>query len=109
MVETTDASKTAEDLSLSILPPDAVEVFFSKLLILFDFHPSSDFLSCQILPEEMPMQEQESDSLPIENDPVGIENDPAVVDTQTIDSLVQHTTYGKKIIYLFYPSATIMN
>ena len=53
-------------------------------------------------------QEQEFDSLPIENDPVGIENDP-IVDTQTIDSSVQHTTDGKKIIYLFYPSATIMN
>ena len=40
------------------------------------------------------MQEQESDSLLIEND-------PTVVDTQTIDSLVQHTTVD--------PSATIMN
>ena len=55
------------------------------------------------------MQEQESDGSPIDNDPVGVENDPTVVDTQTIDSLVQHTTYGKKITYLFYPSATIMN
>ena len=55
------------------------------------------------------MQEQEFDSLLIENDPVSIENDPAVVDTQTVDSLVQHTTDGKKIIYPFYPSATIMN
>ena len=59
--------------------------------------------------EETPTREQESDSPPIENDPVGIENDPAIVDTQTVDSLVQHTTDGKKIIYLFYPSATIMN
>ena len=48
------------------------------------------------------MQEQESDSLPIENDPV-------VVVTQTVDFLVQHTTDGKKIIYLFYPSATNMS
>jgi len=48
------------------------------------------------------MQEQESDSLPIENDPI-------VVVTQTVDSPVQHTTDGKKIIYLFYPSATNMN
>ena len=55
------------------------------------------------------MQEQESDSLPIENDPISIENGPIVVDTQTVDSLVQHTTDGKKIIYLFYPSTTIMN
>ena len=55
------------------------------------------------------MEEQESDSLPIKNDPIGIENDPAVVDTQTVTSLVQHTTDGKKIICLFCPSATIMN
>ena len=48
------------------------------------------------------MQEQESDSLPIENDPV-------VVVTQTVDSPVHHTTDGKKIICLFYPSATNMN
>ena len=48
------------------------------------------------------MQEQESDSLPIENN-------PAVADIQTVDSLVQHTTDDKKIVYLFYPSTTIMN
>ena len=48
------------------------------------------------------MQEQESDSLPIENDPV-------VVVTQTVDSLVQHTTDGKKIIYPFYSSTAIMD
>ena len=55
------------------------------------------------------MQEQESDGSPIDNDPVGVENDPTAVDTQTVDSLVQHTTAGKKIIYSFYPSTTIMN
>ena len=55
------------------------------------------------------MQEQESDSLLIENDPVSIENDSAIVDTQTVDSPVQHTTDGKKIIYPFYPFAIIMN
>ena len=53
-------------------------------------------------PEETPTQEQESDSLPIENDPIGV-----VI--QTIESLVQQTIGGKKIIYLFYPSATNMN
>ena len=53
------------------------------------------------------MQEQEPDS-PL-SDPVGVEGDPVVVDTQTIDSLVQHTTDGKRIIYPFYPSAIIMN
>ena len=55
------------------------------------------------------MQDQEFDSLPINNDPIGVENDPTIVDTQTINSLVQHTTGGKKITYLFYPSAKIMN
>ena len=54
------------------------------------------------------MQEQEFGSSPIDNDPVDVENDP-VVDTHTADSLVQHTTDGKKIIYPFYPSAIIMN
>ena len=49
------------------------------------------------------MPKQESD------DPIGIENDPAIVNTQTVDSLVQHTTDGKKIIYIFYPSAITMN
>ena len=49
------------------------------------------------------MPKQESD------DPIGIENNPAVVDTQTIDSPVQHTTDGKKIIYIFYPSIITMN
>ena len=42
------------------------------------------------------MHEQESDSPP--NDPICVENDPVVVDTQTIDSLVRHTTDGKKVI-----------
>ena len=109
MVEATDASKTTKDVSPSISSPDVAKVFFSKLLILFNFHPSSDYLSHQILPEETSMQEQESNSLPIENDLVGIEDDPTVVDAQTVDSPVQHTTEGKKIIYLFYPSTTIMN
>ena len=67
--------------------------FSQKFLILFDFHPSSDSLPCQILPEETPMQEQESDSLPIENNPI-------VADIQTVDSLVQHTTNGKTVICL---------
>ena len=52
---------------------------FSLLLIYSVFHPLSDFLSCQILPEETPMQGQEPDS-PL-SDPVGIEGDPVVVDT----------------------------
>ena len=48
------------------------------------------------------MQEQESDSLPIEND-------PAVADIQNVDPQVQHTTDGKKVICLVYFSATSMN
>ena len=53
------------------------------------------------------MQGQEPDSSL--SDPVGVEGDPVAVDTQTIDSLVRHTTDGKKIIHPFYPSAMIMN
>ena len=79
-----------------------VGVFSEKFLILFNFHPSSDFLPCQILPEETPMQEQESDSLLIENN-------PAVADIQTADFPVQHTTDGKKVICLAHFSATNMN
>ena len=47
------------------------------------------------------MQEQESDSLPIENDPVGIENDPVVVDTQTVDSPV-HTQLMARKSYIYF-------
>ena len=81
MVETTDVSKTAEDVSPSISLPDATKVFFSKISIFIQFSPFSNHLPCQTLPEDTFTQEQESDSLPIENDPV-------VVDTQTIDSQV---------------------
>ena len=55
------------------------------------------------------MQEQESDSLPIETNPIGIANDPVVVDTQIVGPPVQQTVDGKKVICLFYPSATSMN
>ena len=55
-----------------------VGVFSQKFLILFNFHPSSDFLLCQILPEETPTQEQEPDSPP--DDPIGVEGDLVVVD-----------------------------
>ncbi|XP_066341751.1 uncharacterized protein [Miscanthus floridulus] len=64
LVEPTDASRTIEDENPSISIPNVAKI------------PS----------EETPMQEQESD------DPIGIENDPAIVDTQTVDSPVQHTT-----------------
>ena len=53
------------------------------------------------------MQGQEPDS-PL-SDPVGVEGDLVVVDTQTVNSLVRHTSDGKKIIHPFYPSAMIMN
>ena len=68
---------------------------FPKFLILFNFYPSSDFLPCQILPEETPMQEQESDNLLIEND-------PAAADIQTVDSPIQHITNGRKVRYSIY-------
>ena len=55
------------------------------------------------------MQEQESDSPPIDNDPISVENDPVAVDTQTDDSPVRHTTDGKKILCLVYFSTTNMN
>ena len=77
-------------------------MFSQKFLILFNFYPSSDFLPCQKLPKETPIQEQESNSRLIEND-------PAVADIQTVDSPVQHITDGKKVICLAYFSATNMN
>ena len=52
---------------------------FSLTFDLLGFHPSPRFLSCQILPEETPTQEQEPDS-PL-NDPVGVEGDPVAIDT----------------------------
>ena len=79
-----------------------LEYFPKKFLILFNFHLSSNFLLCQVLPEETHMQEQEFDGLLIENN-------PAVADIQTIDSLVQHTTDGKKIICSAYFSTINMN
>jgi len=48
------------------------------------------------------MQELESDCLLIENN-------PAVADAQTVDSPVQHTTDGKKVICLAHFFATNMN
>ena len=48
------------------------------------------------------MQQQESDCLLIENN-------PAVADAQTVDSPVQHTTDGMKVICLAHFFATNMN
>ena len=73
LVETTDASKTTEDVSPSISPPDAAKVFFSKILIFIQFSPFSDLLSCQTLPEETFKQGQESGTLPIEGDPIDVD------------------------------------
>ena len=81
MVEPTDASETIEDENPSTSIPNVAKVSPQKFLIFIQLLPFFDHLSRQILPEEMFMQEQESNSLPIEND-------PAVVDTQTIDSPV---------------------
>ena len=81
MVETADASKTAEDVSPSISSPDATKVFFSKFLIFIQLSPFSDHLPCQTLLEETFTQGQKSGNLPIEGDPVD-------VDTQIVESLV---------------------
>ena len=48
------------------------------------------------------MQEQKINSPSVEGDPIDVA-------TQTVNSPVQQTIDGKKIIYLFYPSATNMN
>ena len=100
-VEITDASTTVENVSFNF---DACRSIFSNSRFIHFFHPPSDFLLCQIFPEETPMQGHEPDS-PLSD----IEGDLVVVDTQTIDSPVRHTTDGKKIIHPFYPSAMIMN
>jgi len=73
-----------------------VGVFFFNFLIYLVLYPSSDFLTCQILPEETPVQDREPDSPLI--DPVGVESGLVAVDTQTIDSSVQQTTDGKEVI-----------
>ena len=57
LVETTDASKVAEDVSPSISPPDAAKALFLKFLIFIQFSPFSDHLPCQTLLEETFMQE----------------------------------------------------
>ena len=84
-----------------------VGVFFFNFLIYSVLYSSSDFLMCQILPEETPVQDREPDS-PL-NDLVGVEGGLAAVDTQTIDSPVQQTTDGKGVICSIYLSATNMN
>ena len=80
---------------------------FFNFLIYSVLYPSSDFLMCQILPEKTRVQDWEPDS-PL-NDSVGVEGGLVAVDTRTVDSPVQHTTDGKKIIHPFYPSTMIMN
>ena len=42
------------------------------------------------------------------SDPISVECDLVVVDTQTIDSPVRHTTDGKEVICPFYSSVIIM-
>ena len=76
--------------------------YLLKTLNFIQFSPFSNHLSCQILPEETFTQEQESDSLPIENDPIDTV-------TQTIESSVQQTIDGKKVICLVYLPVTNMD
>ena len=46
LVETTDASKAAKDVSPSISPPDAAKAFFLNFFIFIQFSPFSDHLPC---------------------------------------------------------------
>jgi len=98
LVETTNASKAVKDVSPSISPPNAAKALFLKFWIFIQFSPFSDHLPCQTVPEETFMQEQESDSPPIDSDPIG-----AII--QTVESPVQQTIDGKKVICLVYLSA----
>jgi len=101
LVETTDASKTAEDENPSTSLPDAAR-YLLKTLNFIQFSLFSDHLPCQTLPEETFMLEQKSDSPPVENDPID-------VDTQNVEPPVQQTIDGKKVIYLVYfPTTNII-
>ena len=71
------------------------------------FYPSSDFLLRYILPEETPMQDREPDS-PLK-DPIDVEGGLVVVNTQTVDSLVQQTTDGEGVICSIYLSTANTN
>ena len=102
-VEITDASTAAENVSFIL---DACWSIFFNFLIYSVFHPSSNFLPCQILSEETYTQEQELDN-PL-NDPIGVEGDLVVVGPQIIDSPVWHITEGKEVTCPFYSSAIIM-
>ena len=73
-----------------------VGVFFFNFLIYSVIYPSSNFLMCQILPEETPVQDWKLDSLL--NDPIGVEGGLVAVDTQTVDSPFWQTTNGKEVI-----------
>ena len=80
-------------------------IFFNFLHSVF--YPSSDFLMCQILPDETPVQDQEPDS-PL-NDPIDIEGGLVAANTQTVDSLVRQTTDGEGVICSIYLSTVNMN
>jgi len=92
-VEITDTSTTSENVSFIL---DACWGIFFNFLIYLVIYSSSNFLMCQILPEETPVQDREPDSLP--NDPVGVEGSLVAVNTQTVDSPVRQTTDGKEVI-----------
>ena len=77
LAETTDASRMAEDENPPILFSNVPKVSPQNSWFFVQFSPFSDHLPCQTLPEEIFMQEQKSDSPPVENDHVD-------VDTQTV-------------------------
>jgi len=92
-VEITDTSTTSENVSFIL---DACWGIFFNFLIYSVLYSSSDFLMCQILSEETPVQDREPDS-PL-NDPVSVEGSLVAVNTQTVDSPIQQTTDGKEVI-----------
>jgi len=93
LVDITDTSTTSENVSFIL---DACWGNFFNFLIYSVLYPSSDFLMCQILPEEILAQDREPDSLL--NDPIGVEGGLVAVDTQTVDSPFWQTTNGKEVI-----------
>ena len=76
-VEIIDTSTTAENVSFIFDAYRGISLNFLHLV----FYPSSDFLLCQICPNETPIQDREPDS-PL-NDPVDVEGGLVAANTVT--------------------------
>ena len=91
------------NLSSAVPPKEPVIVettdVSNKLQVTEDEHLSN---SPPGATKEISTQEQKINRPSVEDNPIN-------VDTQAVNSPVQQTIDGKKIIYLFYPSATDMN